>query len=537
MNERSSSCLIKTFIVLAILVGASVQFFADCPECSKTIGMMPGSGPAPDGSGRRKITVLIHSSLNSSTGQTNTAVWNAVNGCSGCSTPGAIDQWNNTTDANTNTTGYFLQNNQNLMSNPGDADIIIALAPPGVLKAGTDAGSGNIKDASGKINPGKRIILLDPKVVNYPPERLAALIAHEIGHHLGLADDYSKTGCVTIVKQVTDKNHPRVQAADIAIVNKHMNNRETCTSNQQAPMPNGGTPTPTPTATPTPAECPDNDHDGVCDAQDCNDNNPWASFDIDGDGFCEDVDCNDANPMVHPGAPLDPETEGGEDRNCNGQDDYDEQGLGPCGWLAEQRCRAAGKNWDRCACTFFSDPSPILTDILGNGFDLTTKAGGVLFDLNNDGVKESLSWTSANSDDSWLTLDRNGNGTVDGGSELFGNFTLQPVPPAGAERNGFLALAEYDKPANGGNGDGVISQRDSIFSCLRLWQDLNHNGISEPLELFGLNAAGLTTIDLDYKASNRTDPHGNEFRYCAKVIDSHGAQLGRWAWDVFLTAP
>jgi len=146
MNERSSSCLIKTFIVLAILVGASVQFFADCPECSKTIGVMPGSGPAPDGSGRRKITVLIHSSLNGSAGQTNAAVWNAVNGCSGCSTPGAIVQWNNTTDGSTNNnkTGYFLQNDQNLMSNPGNADIIIALAPSGVLKAGTDAGSGNM---------------------------------------------------------------------------------------------------------------------------------------------------------------------------------------------------------------------------------------------------------------------------------------------------------------------------------------------------------------------------------------------------------
>ncbi len=532
MNERSSSYLIKSFIVLAILIGASVPFFADCPECAKNIGVMPGSGPAPDGSGRRKITVLLYNPL----GPTNAAVWNAVNGCSGCTTPGAIDQWNNTTDANGNKTGYFLQNNQNLT--PANADIVIVVVAANALKPGTDAGSGNQTDATGKPIPGKRVIALHPKVLNYPPERLAALLAHEIAHQLGLADDYSTKGCVTIVKQVTSSDHPRVQAGDVAIVNKHLNNRETCTSNQQPPMPNGGTPTPTPTATPTPAECPDNDHDGICDAQDCNDSNPWASFDMDGDNFCQDVDCNDANPMVYPGAPLDPETGGGEDRNCNGQDDYNEQGLGLCGWLAEQRCRAGGKDWDQshCTCTFFSDPSPILVDTLGNGFQLTTKTEGVLFDLNNDGVKESLSWTSSNSDDSWLTLDRNGNGTIDDGSELFGNFTPQPAPPAGAERNGFLALAEYDRPANGRNGDGVISRHDSIFSFLRLWQDLNHNGVSEPLELFGLNAAGLTTIDLDYKASSKKDSHGNEFRYRAKVTDSHGAQLGRWAWDVFLMA-
>ena len=176
-------------------------------------------------------------------------------------------------------------------------------------------------------------------------------------------------------------------------------------------------------------------------------------------------------------------------------------------------------------------PSPIVIDTDGSGFHFTSANDGVWFDFYGTGQPIKLSWTRAGSTNAWLVLDRNNNDTIDSAAELFGNYTAQPYS---TDKNGFLALAEFDKSGAGGDEDGQITARDVVFNSLRLWRDTNHNGISEPEELYSLPELGLRSLSLDYREARRTDHYGNQFRYRAKVRDIHGAQLHRWAWDVFL---
>lgn len=169
-----------------------------------------------------------------------------------------------------------------------------------------------------------------------------------------------------------------------------------------------------------------------------------------------------------------------------------------------------------------SDPdSPIVIDLAGDGFRFTSADEGVLFDLDADGTAERVAWTTAGSDDAFLVTDWNQNGIVDHGRELFGNHSAQLEPPPGEGRNGYNALRWYDEEA-GGNDDGWISADDAWFSDFWLWLDDNHNGISEPQELFTLPAFGIERIDLDFVESRRRDGHGNLLRYTSPVIVGSG---------------
>jgi hypothetical protein len=152
------------------------------------------------------------------------------------------------------------------------------------------------------------------------------------------------------------------------------------------------------------------------------------------------------------------------------------------------------------------DCSPIVFNFENGDYRLTGRNSPVLFDMPGNGHPHLIGWTAAGADEAFLWLDRNHNGKVTSGAELFGNFT--PLQNGRLAINGFEALAEYDV-----NHDGIMDDRDPIWSRLMLWRDLNHNGLSEPSEISPLDASDVTAIDLDDHWTGRHDQWGNAFRY------------------------
>jgi hypothetical protein len=197
---------------------------------------------------------------------------------------------------------------------------------------------------------------------------------------------------------------------------------------------------------------------------------------------------------------------------------------GECG-DPESPCDAASSNGGDSA-------SPIILDVARDGYHLTSLEDGVFFDLDADGFAELVSWTRAQSDDAFLALDRNGNGLIDNGGELFGNHTPSYPGANITASNGFEALRFLEGPAYGQAArDEVLNEADAAFARLLLWTDRNHDGLSQPDELQSLRSAGVRAIGTDYKLSRRQDRYGNEFRQRARAAWTDGETF---VFDVWL---
>ena len=151
--------------------------------------------------------------------------------------------------------------------------------------------------------------------------------------------------------------------------------------------------------------------------------------------------------------------------------------------------------------------SPLILDLNGDGIHTIGLNWPVTFDIDADGELDRIGWTFKNSQEAFLWLDHNRNRTLDDGSELFGDST--PMPDGSVAGNGFEALAVYDLPEMGGNGDGLIDRQDLIFEHLRLWVDSNGDAVSQQTEISTLTARGVVAIGLDFVRVNEMDGAGN----------------------------
>jgi hypothetical protein len=167
--------------------------------------------------------------------------------------------------------------------------------------------------------------------------------------------------------------------------------------------------------------------------------------------------------------------------------------------------------------------SPLVLDLDQGGFRFSAVRDGVRFDVDADGFAEATGWVEEGPEDGFLVLDRDGDGWIASGAELFGDHTFQPPSEA---PNGFLALAVFDEPRAGGNGDGSIGPEDGVFPLLALWIDSSHDGLSQAGELHSLDSLGVTSISLRYIESWRRDRHGNQLRYKGTArVDGHASQV------------
>ncbi|MCX7178266.1 MAG: hypothetical protein NTX56_05630, partial [Proteobacteria bacterium] len=164
---------------------------------------------------------------------------------------------------------------------------------------------------------------------------------------------------------------------------------------------------------------------------------------------------------------------------------------------------------------------PLILDLNNNGLDTTgiDPNAPILFDHDGDGIKTATGWIRPA--DAFLVLDRNGNGSIDNGSELFGDAT--PLYADGLAADGFAALAQEDT-----NADGRVDAQDARFASLRLWTDLNQDGISQNNELFTLAQKGIAALIVAKSENSLLLGNGNQIADLGGFIrtDGSGGMLG-----------
>jgi hypothetical protein len=139
--------------------------------------------------------------------------------------------------------------------------------------------------------------------------------------------------------------------------------------------------------------------------------------------------------------------------------------------------------------TLISGSDPIVLDLRAPGISFTSLADGVQFDINGDGALDQVAWTGG--EDGILTYDLDRSGKIEDGSELF-----SPVFDGGSYASSLVALASLDT-----NSDGLIDANDAAFADLSVWQDQNHDGISDAGELNSLTDLAIASISLNTTSS------------------------------------